>query len=176
MTPQGRSRRLAALTTAALAAACILAPSAGAKIADAVARSEAGRYVPGEAIVRFEPGTTGADRRAARREADVDFDDTLEIPRAEVVEVGGSVEAAVRRLERQPGVAYAQPNYRYEALAVDPPDDTFFNRLWGLSDPALADPGVSALEAWESNKGSGTVIAVVDTGVDLTHPDLIGNL
>ena len=110
MTPQGIFRRQAALTIAVLAAACALAPTAGAKIADAVTRSEAGHYVQGEAIVRFEPGTTGADRRAARREADVDFDETLEIPRAEIVEVSGSVEVAVRRLEGQPGVAYAQPN------------------------------------------------------------------
>ena len=163
---------------AVLATACALAPSVAASITDAGSpvAENLSLYVPREAIVRFEPGTSSADRRDARRKARVDFDSSLGLPRAQVVEVDGSVGAAVRRLERQPGVAYAQPNYRYEALAAPLPNDTFFDKLWGLSDPALPDPGVSALEAWESNQGNGQVIAVVDTGVDLTHPDIVGNL
>ena len=126
--------------------------------------------------MRFERGTSHADRRDARRSANAELSDALGLPRLQLLEVHGSVSAAVRRLEDQPGVAYAQPNYRYEALAVPEPDDSFFDDLWGLSDPALPDPGVGALEAWEHGKGSGEVIAVVDTGVDLTHPDIAPNL
>jgi thermitase len=137
---------------------------------------------PGEAIVRFEPGTSATERRHVRSAAGVAHEDSLNLARAEVVEIDGSVAAALRRLERQPHVAYAQPNYRYAVAAVEPPDDPLFGQLWGLSDPALADPGISALEAWEDPAGAGTargagqVIAVLDTGVDLTHPDLAPNL
>jgi len=107
----------------------------------------------------------------------VGFEDTLRLPHAQLVDVDGSVPAAIERLEEQPGVDYAQPNYRYTAQAVLPPDDTFFGEeLWGLSDPATPDPGVGVLDAWETTKGSGEVIAVLDTGVDLTHPDIAGNL
>lgn len=137
-------------------------------------RTGEARYAAGEAIVRFESGTAPTERRSARRRAQVSFDRVLRVPRAQVVEVDGSVPAAVRRLERQPGVAYAQPNFRYEALAVPMPNDTFFDELWGLSAPPGF--GVDALEAWESSRGAGQVIAVIDTGVDLTHPDLSGNL
>jgi thermitase len=133
-------------------------------------------YFPGEAIVHFEPGTSAADRRAARNAAGVEFEESLAIPRTQLVQAEGSISAAVRRLQEQPGVADAQPNYRYQAAAVPPPSDTFFASLWGLSDPALPDPGVGALEAWEQSEGDGEVIAVLDTGVDLTHPDLAGNL
>lgn len=135
-----------------------------------------GAYVPGEAIVRFESGASAASRQRARDAADVEFEDTLGLSRAQLVSLEGHVRAAISRLENQPGVAYAQPNYRYGTAEVEPPDDSFFNELWGLSTPTTPDPGLGALDAWETTEGSGQVIAVLDTGVDLTHPDLEGNL
>jgi subtilisin family serine protease len=166
----------AALLVASALAAGVAAASAPTGEAIAVEGEGIGTHAPGEAIVRFEPGTGPSERREARAEAGVGFEKSLSLSRAQIVAVDGPVAAAVRRLERQPGVAYAQPNYRYEALAVSPPNDTFFDQLWGLSDPIEPDPGVGVLEAWEQSRGSGQVIAIVDTGVDLTHPDLEPNI
>jgi thermitase len=129
------------------------------------------RFVPGEALVRYERGTDAAERREARSNAGVDFEGSLSLPRAQVVSFKGSVSAAIDRLEDQPGVVYAQPNYLYHALAPVP-NDTHFGLLWGLG----STPGVGVLPAWDRSRGSGQVIAIVDTGVDLTHPDLAGNL
>ncbi|HEU5141703.1 MAG TPA: S8 family serine peptidase, partial [Solirubrobacterales bacterium] len=170
-------RRIAAGVGAGLAACALLpAPAVSAATVAAVAEPARGPIVAGEAIVRFEPGASKAQRQDARGAAGVEFEAQLLLPRAQLVEVEGTVGTAVRRLRHQPGVAYAQPNYRYEATATPPPDDTFFGQLWGLSDPALPDPGVSALEAWGESEGAGQTIAIADTGVDLTHPDLAGNL
>lgn len=169
---------LTALGGAADAAAAVDGPArviAPALDGDAAARFADAR--PGEAIVRFEPGVDAGERLAARRAAGVKLDRALALPRTQVVAFdAGSVAAAVRRLERQPGVVYAQPNYRYRALAVDPPDDSFFADLWGLGDTPVPDPGVNALAAWETTRGAGQTIAVLDTGVALDHPDLAGNL
>ena len=128
-----------------------------------------GSAVPAEAIVRFEPGTDPAERAAARDAAGVELEQVLRLPQAQVVSFEGPPGAALARLERRPGVAYAQPNYRYEALA---PDDSFFGSLWGLG----PDPGVGALAAWDRTRGAGQVIAIVDSGIDLTHPDLSARL
>jgi len=168
-------------STVALALLCALTPvpstrAAGdpsPRVAPAPTAGK-GAFVPGEAIVRFKPSSSTKARQKARNAAGVDFADTLGLPQTQVVSVDRSVTAAVRRLENQPGVAYAQPNYRYKAVALT--EDTFSEELWGLDDPAMPNPGVSVAGAWEGNRGDEQVIAILDTGVDLTHPDLVGNL
>jgi thermitase len=175
--PPGNSSRRAGYRSIAAVLAClgVLASAAAAQSPRLSAPVEQdAAFVPGEVIVRFEPGTSRGERREVRKDADVAFSDSLGAPRAELVDVEGSVKGAIRRLKRQPGVAYAQPNYRYEALAVSA--DTFSEDLWGLSDPAMPEPGVYVEGAWDDTRGAGQVIAVLDTGVDLTHLDLKENL
>jgi subtilisin family serine protease len=55
------------------------------------------------------------------------------------------------------------------ATAHAAPNDPHFGKQWGLS-------RIQAEQAWSVTKGAGALIAVVDTGVDLGHPDLQGNL
>src|SRR5215210_1463018 len=160
------ARKLPAAFVLVLAAA--LPAGASAKVTTSERQH---RYVPGEALVRYAPGTGASERREVRRAADVAFDESLSLARTQVVEFDGSVRDAVARLEDQPGVVDAQPNYIYHALAAAP-NDTHFGHLWGLG----GTPGVGALPAWDRSLGAGQVIAVVDTGVDLTHPDLAPNL
>ncbi|MDQ4130384.1 MAG: S8 family serine peptidase [Actinomycetota bacterium] len=55
------------------------------------------------------------------------------------------------------------------AAARPPPNDPHFDQQWGLH-------RIRAPEAWTISQGEGVVAAVVDSGVDLTHPDLAGAL
>ncbi|MFG1658487.1 S8 family serine peptidase [Micromonospora chersina] len=48
-------------------------------------------------------------------------------------------------------------------------NDPLYDRQWGLRQ-------IHAEQAWATSTGAGVVIAVVDTGVDLGHPDLAGKL
>jgi len=129
------------------------------------------RFEPGEALVRYAAEVNAADRREVRDAAGVDFEGSLALPHSQVVSFDGSVKDAIARLEDQPGVVDAQPNYIYKALAAAP-NDSFFGKEWGLG----GGPGVNVLPAWDRTRGAGQTIAIVDTGVDLTHPDLVGNL
>ncbi len=74
----------------------------------------------------------------------------------------------VRALRKQPGIQFAEPNYIRKPFRV--PNDTYYAYQWHY-------PMIHLPEAWEITIGSSDVIvAVVDTGVLLDHPDLNGQL
>lgn len=67
-----------------------------------------------------------------------------------------------------PEVDYAEPNYIYQASII--PSDAFFNNQWYLQK-------IKAVEAWDSVRESpDIVIAILDSGVQIDHPDLRSNI
>lgn len=144
-----------------------------------------GEVVPGEVIVRFRDEASGDDRRTAREAADASLERPLAVEDVQLLELdpGTSVDEGVARLERDPNVLYAEPNLVRRSDATT--NDSFLRALWGLDNTAqdvrgftgTADADVDGPEAWDLETGdSSVVVAVVDTGVDYTHPDLDGNI
>lgn len=95
---------------------------------------------------------------------------------------------AVRALEADPAVEWAEPNYLAESAAsppVTPRDEYFREYQWHVWDyrtgsvrgVALPAGGYStkALSLWPRTRGNGAVVAVLDTGIT-AHPDLDGRL
>ncbi|WP_409299892.1 S8 family peptidase [Peribacillus sp. SCS-155] len=69
-------------------------------------------------------------------------------------------------------VEFAEPNYLYIQNERNVPNDSLYRRRyqWNL-------PVIQAEQGWDISRGSkDIVIAVVDSGVDLHHPDLRGRL
>jgi len=96
-----------------------------------------------------------------------------------------SVPDAIRYYSGNPDVAYAEPDYY--VMALNTPDDPEFWRQWGLANTGspfkenttsgIAGADISAIAGWNETTGTnGTIIAVLDTGVDVGHPDLVDNL
>jgi subtilisin family serine protease len=66
-------------------------------------------------------------------------------------------------------------NWIVDATLSSTPDDTHFSDQWHLDD--AGDVDIDAPEAWDVSTGSSEVIvAMVDTGIDIDHADLVGNL
>ena len=81
---------------------------------------------------------------------------------------GTSMTSAVASLRRTAGVAGAEPDYRVSVART--PNDPQYGQLYGLEK-------ISAPGAWNTQTGTGqTVVSVVDTGIDYTHPDLYQNI
>lgn len=136
---------------------------------------------PREGIVRTvepllrAPGGRGAQIAAARgldRIFLLKFD-----PSADV----GSL---VAELLSDPAVEYAEPNILIEPAALVPNDPDFYEQ-WALRNqgvgvigyPSSLDADIKATQAWDITTGSPNVlIALTDTGADITHPDLAPNI
>lgn len=74
----------------------------------------------------------------------------------------------VENLNANPAVAYAEPDYLAHIIAT--PNDPLYSGQWGLTQ-------INAPAAWDVTTGTtDVVIAVVDAGLDTSHPDLAGQL
>ncbi|MEX5215808.1 MAG: S8 family serine peptidase [Nitrospiraceae bacterium] len=91
----------------------------------------------------------------------------------------------LREFSQLDEVAFAEPSEAgfNDALAYLP-DDPHFPRLWGLHNTGqvvngvtgTVDADIDATEAWDITRGTpDVVVAVIDTGADLDHPDLVAN-
>ena len=92
---------------------------------------------------------------------------------------GMDVKTAIKLISKNAAVEYAEPNYILKAIGL--PDDPSFSDMWGLNNigqnGGTVDADIDAVEAWDTTTGSDDiVIAVIDTGVDYTHPDLVDNI
>jgi subtilisin family serine protease len=166
--------------------AAVLLASAG--LAVGVPASEAQAPETGDAgaqlIVRFEPDATKREQTDAREEADTDFQRRLPVEDMQLlaVEPGQTAKEAERALEQHEAVLYAEPNaLRRISLR---PNDPYFDVLWGMENrgqairgaAGTADADSDVSEVWDANIGGTTIVAVIDSGVDTTHPDLAANI
>ncbi|HYX29752.1 MAG TPA: S8 family serine peptidase, partial [Pyrinomonadaceae bacterium] len=144
-------------------------------------------FVPGEVLVRFKPGrafegtavisTPRKDLSAAPSDNSanplpVEIDrfqgseivDGLRIART----APGDTLKAVEALNARDDVLYAEPNYVRHMDVT--PNDPSFSQLYAM-------PLIGAPQAWDITQGSrNIVVAVIDEGIDRTHPDLQANI
>lgn len=127
-------------------------------------------FVPGELLVRFKAGVTASARQLTLEKYTLHTIRSLYNGDVQLLRVpeGRELEIATA-LSADPDVVYAEPNYIYRAFDLIP-DDPGYSNQWAHT--VIGSPG-----AWGITTGSSDiVIAVIDSGVDLTHPDLAGKL
>jgi subtilisin family serine protease len=167
---------------------------------------EAGETEDGDdatVLVRFKQGTPVATIERIAKSHNDEVDDEIEAVKGLAViedEDGLDAETVAEEYRRLPEVEYAEPNYsikldpeignvnHYDANTQFPvpmlknePNDEMFADQWSLHNVGQRggkeNSDISALRAWEKTTGSDkVVVAVLDSGVDYTHSDLINNI
>lgn len=151
--------------------------------------SQQPEYVPGTLLVKLRPGATFGSlysdlalRKASVFSALIAGSEEPLFPKvsAEAARFGldrmykvklrgpWAEPMVARALSELPSVEYAEPNYIYHACFT--PNDSLFAQQWYLRE-------IRAPEAWDVSQGSASVIiGIVDTGVDIKHPDLASKI
>ncbi len=144
--------------------------------------------VPGEIIVRFKAGVGASATQtafSALRLTTVQMvgQPSLGIHLVKTPVAGGEAQA-IEALRRNPAVLYAEPN---GIISLSPEQASAANALRAADEPSYpndemfekqyAHKRTSSQAGWAIQKGSpDMVLAIVDTGVDLKHPDLAAKL
>lgn len=147
-------------------------------------------FVSGDVIVKFKPNT-GLSAQQVRAEYAASLShpgtsrpalmklaapmlSTASVNSAEAAEQVALTQArtlrAIKDLRQRSDVEYAEPNFLYRSTAV--PDDDDFVKQWHYRQIKLP-------EAWNITTGQASpsvIVAVIDSGVYLEHPDLVDNL
>ncbi len=139
-----------------------------------------------EIVLDRRPGVSAAQLDELRDQAGVTYLGPGPLPGTELDRAAaGALATAVSRLASEAQVAYAEPDGEVHATAT--PNDPYFSQQWALQNTGQVVDGTSdtsgtpgddigASYVWPHATGAGVTVGVVDTGVDATAPDLMGQL
>jgi subtilisin family serine protease len=132
-------------------------------------------YLTGEIIVALEEGVDPATFFASG------FDDWQPFFQNQYIAtpfIGGGLDAlfAANNLSTDPDVEWATPNFYTNFEVAAAPNDPLFTNQWHLNNTgqnnALIGADAELVDAWGTTTGgTGIVVAVLDNGVQLNHPD-----
>lgn len=155
-----------------LAFACAVRPAAAAEA-----------FVQGQVIVKLAPSVSRAQLTSFVDETEVASLEPL-VPSMGLylakLKSNAPVREIVQRLGQRDEVIYATPDHLVTRREVVP-NDTSFADQWPLKNPTNG-ADIKATQAWElgtggkDGNGNDLVVAIVDGGMDITHPDLAANV
>jgi len=154
-----------------------------AALSDSSAKAD---FIPGEAIIRYAPGMSAssvADEPlpgyftqrmndegtfGVFRFSEESSDGLRNLTSLSLAEQKSKTLEMIKSLRSRPDILLAEPNYIRKAYEVTP-GDSEYDRQWHY-------PQINLPTAWEESTGSGTIVAVLDTGVLLNHPDMTNQI
>lgn len=128
------------------------------------------RWVEGELLIGFRAGVGPAGRFKLYRDHGAAFvEDVGQSTRVVRIRVPAPLlDAIQRRMERRPEIRFVEKNFVFEP-AFSPNDPQYVSQ-WHL-------PLILAPAAWDTTQGApGVVIAILDSGIDTSHPEFAGKL
>ena len=151
------------------------------------------QYLEGEVLVQFDPSVSHRDALATAAAHQLSLARDYPWLSAHLGRVvfclrgtGQTTAQILSALRSDPSVFVAEPNFLRRVTDSRPPNDPGFGLLWGLRNTGqvvnglagVATDDIQFLRAWGMARPSTNeiVVAVIDTGLDYTHPDLAPNM
>lgn len=133
-----------------------------------------GVYSTDEVIVRYKTSTGEPEKEMMRKKLRTFLKQKIQRLNIEVVRVQeGTVEEKIRQYKKDPNVVYAEPNFKAKAFGFT--NDTSLSQQWGLFKIDAAN--YASISAWDVTTSNSSIkLAVLDTGIEESHPDLFGKV
>ena len=126
-------------------------------------------WIEGQLIVKPKAGLSDAQFEKILSKSKGQSVKHLKQINARVIKVAPqAVDAVMRALSNDPHVDYVEKNPLLPPSAFTP-NDPRYSEQWHLSK-------IQASTAWDISTGNGVTIAVLDAGVEGSHPDLVSNM
>ena len=155
--------------------------------------AEIQNYLDGQVIVQFKPGATLETAHSTATNHAAEFRKrfaTLSHSQDRVLGVirsrSKTTAELIVSLRADPTIAFVEPDFVRHPTDLRPPDDAKFSQLWALRNTGqtlngssgVAGADIGFLKAWGMARATTdpVIVAVIDTGVDVTHPDLTANV
>jgi len=144
-------------------------------------------YQSGELIIKYKKKVTTGEISTLQKKYSLKSKKKLKSINAEVVKIPTSQSTSdyINTLKKDSNIESVQPNYKYYPSDLNN-SPNYYDQLWGLNNTGqnikeingLADMDVDAPEGWSKFSSSlpEVVVGVIDTGVDINHPDLQGKI
>lgn len=143
------------------------------------------KFAKDELIIKYKPGVSSQVKKSFTQKSNLKVLNKLSSKNIELVKLpkGANLDNTMKSLKKNSAVAYIQPNYYYYTSSLS--SEPLGGELWGLENtgqPILDilgknDIDIDANDAWSTTEGnSNVVVGLIDTGVDINHPDLKDNI
>ena len=137
------------------------------------AGEEAVKDITVEDVWTFDEEQKDSGKKSLRLKSTDDKDEQEDTVVALVSSDSMSADKLVKKLNKRKDVVLAEKNVRVHALSLT--NDTYIDHQWSMQSKENA-PNVEYEWSEKGVTGSEKIVAVVDTGVDHTHPDLKANM